>query len=121
MKNNAEMRVFLTSMAINMIISYLLGFKYKEPLIETISSAIYYQLIVFISLLLPHLVRFIDRKFRFHMLERGIQKLKRDIDENKINKLDKETIKMYEKLVNSEVKASENIKNMHNELESLKS
>lgn len=120
MKNSGEMRVFLISMFVNMIVTYLIGFKYKTPLIELVSSAVYYQFVVFLSLLLPHAIRYVDRRCRLYLLQRGIDKLKKDMDETKISRLDKNTVKMYEKLIDSEVKVSESIKKMHDELEHYK-
>lgn len=108
-------------MALNMIISYLLGYAFKDKIISAISAPIYYQLIVFISLTLPFLIKSTDKKVRLFILDKKIQKLKREMDDSKRESLDENTQKMYSTLVGSEVKTSEAIKSMHDELESLRS
>lgn len=119
MKANSEMRLFLVAMLINMIITFLIGYKYKEPLISALSPAIYYQAVVFISLLLPHLIKYADRKIRLHQLSRGIRKLKSQIDDEKQKNLDQTTRAMFEKIVNTDVTTNETIKGLHDELEAL--
>lgn len=120
MKSSSEMRLFLVSMFSNMIVSYLIGFKYKDGLITSLSPAIYYQLIVFISLLLPYLIKYLDRKVRLHLLSRGIKKLKNNLDLNAKDSLDENTRKMFDSLVDNDFHTATTIKNMHDELEDLK-
>lgn len=119
MKTNSEMRLFLWAMFINMIITILIGYKYKEPLINFLSPAVYYQAVVFISLLLPHIIKHSDRKIRLHKLSKGIEKIKSEVDVEKQKNLDKTTRAMFEKIVNTDVTTNETIKDLHDELEAL--
>ncbi|EQA6234145.1 hypothetical protein ACX5DZ_000813 [Enterobacter hormaechei] len=119
MKPNHEMRLFLIAMFINMVISFLLGYKFKDSLITLMSPAIYYQAIVFISLLLPHAIKHFDRKIRLSKLSKNIEKLKSDVNIDKQNNFDENTRAMYEKVVNTDISTTETIKNLHDELESL--
>jgi len=107
-------------MALNMVISYFIGYKFKDFLISSISAAIYYQFIVFISLALPFIIKFLDRKIRLFILDIKIKKLRKEMSENQESNLDKNTKKMYNNLISSDIKTSEAIKSMHDELEALR-
>ncbi|WP_370965274.1 hypothetical protein [Enterobacter wuhouensis] len=119
MKTNSDMRLFLVAMLINMVITVLIGYNYKEALVKYLSPAVYYQAVVFISLTLPYIIKYTDRKIRLYQLSRGIKKLKSQVDEEKQKNLDKTTRAMFEKIVNTDVTTSETIKGLHDELEAL--
>ncbi|ELY6402205.1 hypothetical protein [Cronobacter sakazakii] len=119
MKTNAELRLFFWAMFVNMIITVIIGYKYKDPLINFLSPAVYYQAVVFISLITPHIIKYTDRRIRLHKLSKGIEKLKAEIDNEKQQKLDDTTREMFEKIVNTDVTTTETIKSLHDELESL--
>ncbi|NIG15859.1 hypothetical protein [Pantoea sp. Cy-640] len=119
MKKNPEMRLFLLSMLVNIITSFLIGYKYKDNLIAILSPALYYQVVVFLSLLLPHVIKYLDKEFRFFWLNRKIEKLKREIDESKQHQLDEKTREMFNNVINNNARTSQVIKDIHDELESM--
>lgn len=119
MKLTIEMRLFLIAMFVNMVIAFFLGHLLKDWLIKTISPAIYYQAIVFISLLLPYIIRHLDRKYRLKKLEKRIKKLKSTVTAEDQETLDKKTKAMFDKVVNTNVTTHEEIKDIYDEMESL--
>lgn len=119
MKLTVEMRLFLIAMFVNMVITFFLGHLFKDWLIRTITPAIYYQAIVFISLSLPYLIKHFDRKHRLRKLEKRIKKLKSSVTAEAQETLDKKTKAMFDKVVNTNVTTQEEIKDIHDEMESL--
>jgi len=120
MKKNPEMRIFLLSMLANIIITYLMGYKFKDFMLSTLSAPVYYQLLVFISLCLPLLIKFGDRKIRVHLLDSNIKKLRDSQSTESTEGLDEDTLKKLEVLTNTNFKKAEMIKEMHDALEELK-
>jgi len=119
MKTNSEMSLFFWAMFINMVVSFLIGHLYKDFLISFLSPTIYYQFIVFLSLLIPYIIKYTNRKIRIYNLSNGIKKIKQEVDPEKQKKLDESTKAMYERLVNTDVTANERIRDLHEELEAL--
>lgn len=120
MKSNPEMRIFLISMIANIIITYLMGFRYKDMLINNLSSPVYYQLLVFISLCLPLIIKLCDRKARLYLLDYKIKRLKDHVNPEMRESLDEETLAKLETLTKGDLKTTEMIKEMHEALEELK-
>ncbi|WET14498.1 hypothetical protein P2W49_18830 [Yersinia intermedia] len=119
MKRNHEIRIFLISMLVNMIISYIMGYRFKSHLLDILSDAIYYQLIIFISLLMPIIIKKCDTSWRMYRLNSGLEQLKKDASNIKTEHLNPQVQPMFTKLINSDVKTDEKIKSMYSELEEL--
>lgn len=114
------MRIFLSSMIINIIITYLVGFKYKDSLLSMLSPPVYYQSLVFISLCLPLLVKFCDRKIRIAILHYKIDQLRGKDNPEMRKSLDEDTINKLDSLTRGDLKTTEMIQEMHDALEELK-
>ncbi|MNE51244.1 hypothetical protein D3C80_1458640 [compost metagenome] len=97
-----------------MVISYFIGYKYKDYLNVLLSPAIYYQAVVFISLTMPLIVsgayRFISKHWVMWRLN-NFKKKKIDV-----SKLDDSTKEMYLEIVNQDIPTKNQIKEMHEAL-----
>jgi len=108
--------VFFISLIVNIILSFFLGVKYKTDLIKILTETIYYQLIVFISLLMPTLINSAYGRYRLWSFHRRKNKL-RSID---AATLSSSTRKQLEELVNTDIKSESEIKDLYDELQDLK-
>jgi len=111
---NATMTVFLLTLLVNMIISFFIGYKYKEILNSFLSPAIYYQAVVFISLTVPLVISYlygvISRKLVMWRLSNF---KKKQID---VSRLDSATKEMYQEIVEQDLPTKAQIKEMHEAL-----
>lgn len=111
---NATMTVFLITLLVNMIISFFIGYKYKDFLNNFLSPAIYYQAVVFISLTVPLVISYlygvVCRKLVMWRLSNF---KKKQID---VSRLDSATKEMYQEIVEQDLPTKAQIKEMHEAL-----
>lgn len=113
MKNNT-LRIFLLTLFFNMVVSYFIGYKYKEYLNAFLSPAIYYQAVVFISLTMPLIISGFYKLFSKHWVMWRLNNFKKkEID---VSKLDEPTKEMYLEIVNQDIPTKNQIKEMHEAL-----
>lgn len=111
---NATMTVFLITLLVNMIISFFIGYKYKDFLSEFLSPTIYYQAVVFASLTVPLLVSYVCGVVsRWMVMWRLSNFKKKAID---VSKLDTATKEMYQEIVEQDLPTKAQIKEMHEAL-----
>ncbi|HAU5563302.1 TPA: hypothetical protein JD264_05765 [Serratia fonticola] len=116
MKKTSEVGLLLISLLSNIIVSFLLGYKYKTILIQSLSEAIYYQLIIFISLTMPVIIKKIDSaqhdwRFRRNFLE--FQKQAHQIDKDKLGEDER---KMLDEMTNKDIHTEAKIRDLYGEL-----
>lgn len=113
MKKHA-LTVFLLTLFFNIVISYFIGVKYKVALESLLSSAIYYQVVVFISLTMPLII---SAAYGFFIKVLVIWKLsrfkKKKID---VTRLDDETKEMYRAIVEQDIPTKAQVKDMYQAL-----
>lgn len=111
---NATLTVFLLTLLVNMVISFFIGYKYKDFLSGFLSPAIYYQAVVFISLTVPLVISFlygvVCRKIVMWRLDKF---KKKQID---VSRLDSATKEMYQEIVEQDLPTKAQIKEMHEAL-----
>ncbi|EMI7182096.1 hypothetical protein FML64_14845 [Klebsiella quasipneumoniae] len=111
---NATLTVFLLTLLVNMVISFFIGYKYKDFLSSFLSPAIYYQAVVFISLTVPLVISFlygvVCRKIVMWRLDKF---KKKQID---VSRLDSVTKEMYQEIVEQDLPTKAQIKEMHEAL-----
>ncbi|EAO2687663.1 hypothetical protein [Salmonella enterica] len=116
MKKTSEVTLLLISLFLNIIISFLLGYKYKNQLISLLSEPIYYQIIIFISLTAPVLIKKIDAthsNWRFNKSIKTLQESANKIDRNKLDDSEKE---MLDEMTNRDVATGAKIRELYAEM-----
>ncbi|WP_139539383.1 hypothetical protein [Klebsiella spallanzanii] len=117
MKSNFSLKIYLVTLFLNMVITFFIGYKYKDYLVSTLSPTIYYQGIVFISLSLPLLVTWLHDCFlRYRFLKR-LEKLKQKAPAIDQNTLDEESRDKLEKLTKQDLPTTHEIKELHEQME----
>ncbi|HBR3253316.1 TPA: hypothetical protein ACTW9M_000791 [Klebsiella michiganensis] len=106
--------VFILTLFFNIIVSFFIGVRYKSTLENLLTSPIYYQVVIFISLTLPLIISAIYRWVsRSIVMWRFYRFKKKSID---VSKLDEETKNMYQAMVNQDIPTSAQVKDMFNAL-----
>ncbi|PWI80731.1 hypothetical protein DEO48_07370 [Enterobacter sp. CGMCC 5087] len=119
MKSNTSLRIYLITLFINMIITFFIGYKYKDFLIVSLSPTIYYQGIVFISLSLPLLITWMHECCSKHILLRKLRKFKQKAPAIDQSSLDEESRKKLEKLTKQDLPTSHEIHELHEQMEKM--
>lgn len=119
MKKNNEKHLMLLSLLANIIISFFLGFKYKNQLISMLTEAIYYQFIIFISLLMPEVLRRIYSKAVEIAVSRKVKKLQKDAPKIDKNKLDPATAEKLDKIINTDFSAKSRIHDVYDDIDEI--
>ncbi len=119
MKNNSSLKIYLITLFLNMIITFFIGFKYKDELIASLSPTIYYQGIVFISLSLPLLITWLHDCCSKYLLLRRLEKFKQKAPAIDQNSLDEESRKKLDKLTKQDLPTSHEIHELHEQMEKM--
>ncbi|HDS4676145.1 TPA: hypothetical protein QH337_001073 [Enterobacter ludwigii] len=117
MRKTNDVTLLLISLFANIAISFLLGYKYKTQLISIVSEAIYYQIIIFISLTMPIIIKkttFAYHKWRFNCNIKSLQKNAHQIDVSKIGEKEK---KMLDEITNKDVETEAKIRSIYEEMQ----
>lgn len=111
---SATLTVFLLTLLVNMIISFFVGYKYKDFLNDLLSPAIYYQAVVFISLTVPLAISYLYGTASRKLIMWKLSKFKKkQID---VSKLDNATKVMYEEIIEQDLPTTAQIREMHEAL-----
>lgn len=106
--------VFLLTLFFNIIISYFIGVKYKIVLESLLSSAIYYQVVVFVSLTMPLIISALYGLFVKYIVIWKVSRFKKKkID---VTRLDDETKEMYRAIVEQDIPTRAQVKEMYQAL-----
>ncbi|MDZ5638120.1 hypothetical protein [Enterobacter sp. A103] len=106
--------VFILTLFFNIIISFLIGVKYKAALEAYLSSSIYYQIVVFISLTIPLAISAVyGWVAKMILMWRFSRFKKKEID---VSKLDEETKGMYQAMVSQDIPTKAQVKDMFHAL-----
>lgn len=102
--------VFILTLFFNIIISFLVGVKYKASLEAYLSSSIYYQVVIFISLTMPLIISAMyGWVAKLIVMWRFSRFKKKSID---VSKLDEETKGMYQAMVSQDIPTKAQVKDM---------
>lgn len=113
MKKHA-LTVFLLTLFFNIVTSYFIGVKYKNTLESLLSSAIYYQSVVFISLTMPLIISATYTSVvKFIIMWKVSRFKKKKID---VTRLDDETKEMYRAIVEQDIPTQAQVKDMYQAL-----
>ncbi|MEQ6971216.1 hypothetical protein [Pectobacterium polaris] len=119
MKSSSPLKVYLITLFVNLIITFFIGFKYKDVLVAFLSPTIYYQGIVFISLSLPLLITWIHEIFNKANFSRKLKKFKKkapNIDKESLDEVSKE---MFDKLTKQDQPTSYEIRELYEQMETM--
>ncbi|MEN4874404.1 hypothetical protein [Kosakonia cowanii] len=106
--------VFILTLFFNIIISFVIGVKYKSILETTLSPSIYYQVVVFISLTIPLIISAVYGWIaKLLVMWRFSRFKKKPID---VSKLDEETKEMYQAMVDQDIPTKSQVKDMYQAL-----
>jgi hypothetical protein len=119
MKPSTPLKVYLITLFVNLIITFFIGFKYKEELVLFLSPTIYYQGIVFISLSLPLLITWIHEIFHKKILFWKLKKFKKKATSIDQNSLDEVSKKMFDKLTKQDQPTNHEIKELYEQMETM--
>lgn len=117
MKKTSEVALLLISLFINIIISFLLGYKYKTQLISFFSEPIYYQVIIFISLTAPVIIKKLDNLQQTWRFNRNFKSLKNTAHQIDRNKLDKNEQEMLDEMTNRDIETGTKIREIYAEMQ----
>jgi len=110
-------RKVIVVLGVNIFISWLIGHAYKDLLIRHLSAQTYYQLIVFISLMIAPSVSVLYGAHIKYRLSSKEKKLRDKLDEDVINQLEGEEKEYAESLINPNIEISEQLRSLKAERE----
>lgn len=106
--------VFILTLFFNIIISFFIGVKYKAILEAFLSTSIYYQVVIFISLTMPLIISGVyGWVAKLIVMWKFSRFKKKTID---VSKLDEETKKMYQTMVTQDMPTKAQVKDMFHAL-----
>lgn len=112
-----QLRVFLITLFFNMVVTYFIGYRYKDYLNNLLSPAIYYQAVVFTSLTLPLLISWVYGHCNRKVIIWRVGKFKKKADSIDVSSLDESTKEMYEKIIKQDIPTNHEIKDLYNQVE----
>lgn len=105
-------RKVLIILGANIVISWLIGYLLKDWLIKLLSPPIYYQLVIFISLMVAPSVNLLYIKYIDSALKKKEDSLKAQLDPTILDGLKGEEKKYAESLLNPNMETSEQLRRL---------
>ncbi len=112
MKNNT-IKIFLIVLFFNIIISYIVGYRYKDFLTTYLSPAIYYQSVVFISLTLPIIISWLYNAITKKIIIWRLKKFQKKAININREILDENTKSMLEEITSQDIPTNQEIKDLY--------
>lgn len=119
MKSNSPLKVYLIILFVNLIITFFIGFKYKDALVAFLSPAIYYQGVVFISLSLPLLITWIHEICNKAILSWKLKNFRKKAPTIDQESLDEESKEMFDKLTKQDQPTNYEIRELYEQMETM--